>query len=309
MHGSDEPPVEDNAPEDDPALKEFFTPPESLYHYTTAGGFEGIVSSASLWATDISFLNDARELHYGFDLMRKTIQELRSASDASVIEQFSLDSFSNSTSFRAFVSCFCEDGDLLSQWRGYSGAGGYAIGFDGHALQNNLESQPRRLGWLHRVVYDEANAERMAKVWAKLMVQGWDELRDKLLGSNLTEDDAGRYMYEFHGRHMTASAKACLVLKDPSFSEEKEWRIILVVQPAAVSAHGVSVLFRQGAIGLVPYISVDLRASNGLLPIKRVVIGPGADSDRRALAARMLLETAGYSSVEVIESKVPYRTT
>ena len=36
-----------------------------LYHYTTAEGLEGIVSSHQLWATNIHYLNDAEE-HTGF---------------------------------------------------------------------------------------------------------------------------------------------------------------------------------------------------------------------------------------------------
>ena len=29
-----------------------------------------------------------------------------------------------------YAFCFCKHPDLLSQWRGYSAGGGYAIGFD-----------------------------------------------------------------------------------------------------------------------------------------------------------------------------------
>ena len=33
------------------------------------------------------------------------------------------------TQLRLFVTCFCSNGDLLSQWRAYAGSGGYAVGF------------------------------------------------------------------------------------------------------------------------------------------------------------------------------------
>jgi hypothetical protein len=37
--------------------------PEFLYHYTSQDGLLGIISSASLWATNISYMNDATEFH------------------------------------------------------------------------------------------------------------------------------------------------------------------------------------------------------------------------------------------------------
>ena len=36
---------------------------------------------------------------------------------------------------RMFIVCFCEDGDLLSQWRGYGADQGYALGFDTAHIQ------------------------------------------------------------------------------------------------------------------------------------------------------------------------------
>jgi hypothetical protein len=35
--------------------------PEVLYHYTNQEGLLGVVTSASLWATHISYMNDAME--------------------------------------------------------------------------------------------------------------------------------------------------------------------------------------------------------------------------------------------------------
>jgi hypothetical protein len=53
-------------------------PPELVYHYTDAAGLLGIISSGTLWATDIEFLNDAQELTYA----RATVlDELRARAD------------------------------------------------------------------------------------------------------------------------------------------------------------------------------------------------------------------------------------
>lgn len=38
----------------------------------------------------------------------------------------------------SYAFCFCKQPDLLSQWRGYSAGGGYAIGFDIDPLGRTL---------------------------------------------------------------------------------------------------------------------------------------------------------------------------
>jgi hypothetical protein len=39
----------------------------------------------------------------------------------------------------AFMACFCENGDLLSQWRGYGSlGGGFSLGFKAKQLKNRL---------------------------------------------------------------------------------------------------------------------------------------------------------------------------
>jgi hypothetical protein len=60
------------------------------------------------------------------------------------------------------VACFCTNGDLLSQWRGY-GRGGYAIGFDRGAL-HQLSSQGLVGFFLRDMLYTEA--EQQPKVSA-----------------------------------------------------------------------------------------------------------------------------------------------
>jgi hypothetical protein len=45
-----------------------------------------------------------------------------------------------------YITCFCEDGDLLSQWRGYADPGGYAIGFDAAELEECVREYRTCLG-------------------------------------------------------------------------------------------------------------------------------------------------------------------
>jgi len=42
-------------------------PPDMLYHYTSSTGLIRIAESKKLWATNILYLNDSRELDHAMD--------------------------------------------------------------------------------------------------------------------------------------------------------------------------------------------------------------------------------------------------
>lgn len=135
--------------------------PQTLYHYTTLAGLLGIIGSGNLRATDVQFLNDAQELRYGRDDLCAELQRYaddldppgsdpeaddgrlkaratvaRSASE--YLGQGKLTDQGESV----YVACFCGNGDLLSQWRGYGTGGGYALGFKRAALAQLASADP-----------------------------------------------------------------------------------------------------------------------------------------------------------------------
>ena len=108
--------------------------PELLYHYTDARGLLGILTSGHLWATEARYLNDASELDYTFQLFDEFVTGAIASSPSVLVEMLQQASTVGREAWRddvlCFVACFCEDKDLLSQWRAYAhGVGGYAIGF------------------------------------------------------------------------------------------------------------------------------------------------------------------------------------
>jgi hypothetical protein len=101
-------------------------PPRRLYHYTTLSGLVGITSSHSLWASDVRYMNDASELTYAAELISEVLTETLSKVENEVVRAAlppPHPGFANPFEYgmRPFAACFCEDGDLLSQWRGYRG--------------------------------------------------------------------------------------------------------------------------------------------------------------------------------------------
>ena len=118
--------------------------PKILYHYTTQRGLVGIVHSRSAWATNISYLNDATEFIYTFDVAKNVIEELDMAhyKYAKALHRFLDDVRIQNIHANHFVCSFTEEGDLLSQWRGYCpDCNGYSLGFSFKNLNKLAEKQ------------------------------------------------------------------------------------------------------------------------------------------------------------------------
>lgn len=103
--------------------------PDTLYHYTTISGFMGILDSGSLWATDARYMNDSSELKFGIQYMKEeTLARAKDPWMHYLLESVFSDAMHEGR--RLATASYCADGDLLSQWRAYSGHAGYSIGLD-----------------------------------------------------------------------------------------------------------------------------------------------------------------------------------
>ena len=228
---------------------------EMIYHYTDARGLLGILSGSELWLTDVMFLNDREELAYSAAVIReqieKRIESLRPqikgpmggdpiGSQVSVLsgllENLDPEHLRGDSSLYAHVACFCKDGDLLSQWRGYSGGvGGFAIGFDPELLQ------PDSASWDGPVLRDVQYGLAEAK-----------ELIDGVLTSFAPHPTGHPGV---NAEVQAAQALPVLArIKHPGFREEQEVRLIV-----ASTGQPGDVQFRVGQHGVVPYRSHKFR--------------------------------------------------
>lgn len=91
------------------------TPEKSLYHYTSREVFWLIMESEAFLARHIMFSNDYEENMIGKRKVKKAMED----AGMPLSEPDAL----------PFMICFCEEGDLLSQWRGYAREG-VALEFD-----------------------------------------------------------------------------------------------------------------------------------------------------------------------------------
>lgn len=276
-----------------------------LYHYTTAGGLAGILKNKKLWATDLSFLNDHSEYDFGLQRAREIVREFlnalpsatRSTPQPALPGDISLDGlreivFEAQDQFRSkyvfCVACLCEDGDLLSQWRGYASPGGYSIGFDAPALRACLTDETYRIV---PVIYDHSKDSAIASQLDDWIGQ---------LGSPSWQADPTLSTASLH----ILLSGCAMQLKNPAFREENEWRVadLQIIDPSS------KILFREGGLGLVPFIEVPLDR-NGIPPVKRIYVGPGSDFELRKQALQVLLTSNGYDvmTIEIISSAIPFR--
>ena len=111
-----------------------------LHHYTTADGLKGIIENNQLWATSAYFLNDSAEITYGYGVLKEVLDDWLAKNprpEGSVtlglargLYRFFGEDLLNRNMIRPiYLACFCEDDNLLSQWRTYGQSGGYSLGF------------------------------------------------------------------------------------------------------------------------------------------------------------------------------------
>ena len=241
----------------------------------------------------------------------------------------------------AFVFSMSEEGDLLSQWRGYGDDGcGVAIGFKWEALnlRDALSSKEKKriltMGDDNyrpkEVVYDEGVGEYFQDIIGPI---------NEYLQKNDHFPNWNFNMEENNGEDLLHLSKIIyrperFLIKHPAFKEEKEWRLVLV--PTVTGRHpgfgeiGNDTLwdyvqYNMVKTGVVQYLEVALHqealavGNEGILSlshkgavdeqgkgsiISQVVLGPKNSSS--TIEVEAFLKQRGFGGVEVIRSKAPY---
>jgi len=258
--------------------------PERLWHYTTTPGLLSIVRDKRIWATDAMYLNDSRELLEG--AARLAFEADAALEDPSPIPSpvralwlemrrgLSGDAKVQMPEEGPFVTCFCSEGDLLSQWRGYSSGSGYAIGFSESALRVIAKLLG---GSLSAVIYGRPDPHDQSLFLASAMTYGQS------------------------GARLIPGPGALASYKHPAFREEQEWRLVVPAERAP-EAPALEVNFRSGMLGVTPYLEIPFGGD----AIVAVRVGPGGDQELRRRAVQRMLEQATISAT-TSTSEAPFR--
>lgn len=279
-------------------------PQERLYHYTSFTGLLGIVESGALWASDIRYMNDSAELKHTADLIRTEITRRITAGHAKpdLLNQF-LDWVTHriTNGHMLFASSFRSNGNLLSQWRGYSRLGkGVSLGFDPDSILRCARQQSFQIG---RCIYSSKSQQRLIS----RIIDVVEALAEKHIPeyTHQGKNAANSYHCIFQLIE-TDLLRIAAILKHPSFREEEEWRIVSPIITDYVKA---PVLFREGASMLVPYVEFNLiTEDNSPIALEHLFLGPtpnitiSMNSLTMFLAKNSIRPTKGISYCQI-----PYR--
>lgn len=287
----------------------------NLFHYTDLNGLKGILKQRGFWLSHTSSLNDPSELKYGKELVLKLLDEQILDEDDTDMRSFynsikvSVSAFGMAM-HEIFIACFCESGNLLSQWRAYSNqGGGYSLGFnlsnssriwyDKGSLQDGIKPL------LRKVIYDPELQKELVLNYLILIKEGYEQ------GIRGIIDD--RMDRNHHAAVMGSQASNMLLdfvmsFKNPAFSEEKEWRLIHVTldndQPEKLQ-------FREGKNGLIPYKQSYLYNSeeeSHQFPLSSICLGPSIEPESQKKAIRLYLFNSTTQD-DLIKMDNPYRIT
>lgn len=214
--------------------------------------------------------------------------------------------------------CLSENGDLLSQWRGYAQNGeGFSIGFSKEYLELLAKEKKPWLEdfRLRKVLYKPEEHEAALlptynNVKAEIGVGG---LKMPVPPGLLTmaADPSASVKYEQARADYLKSFKAVMknlygafpnlfTLKSEAFEEENEWRLISFL----TKTENDRCEYRAVSGRLIPYRSYDLMALD-VPAIPEVVIGPRNTTPEYVV--RKMLEQHGFKSVRIRRSKATYR--
>lgn len=279
-----------------------YTPKERLYHYTTFSGLLGIIDSNKLWASDIRYMNDSAELKHTVDLIRIEITErvVSGHPKPDLLNQF-LDWVTHriTNGHMLFASSFRANGNLLSQWRGYSRIGkGVSLGFNPSFILDCAKKQNFQIG---KCVYKREEQRRLISEIIDSVEVLAEEIEDNLDNKNRVS-----VYHKIFEKIESDLLRIAAILKHPSFKEEEEWRI---VSPVITDYLEEPVLFREGTSMLVPYVEFNLADSKkSPLVLDHLFLGPTPNITISMNSLKMYLSKHGIRPVKGISyCQIPYR--
>ncbi len=272
--------------------------PPTLYHYTTAAGLLGILDQRAIRASNMRFLNDSAEFLHSLRLAESVMERLSprwSATWERVAEGAIRTVLRDVAGVGIYVFSLSEHKDRLSQWRAYGqGGAAFAVGFDIPSLFTLIQRRKYLIG---PCLYQRDDQERLVSAICEDVHDAFEKWIDDTDGAPspaVQSHFASMFYVQFMG--------VASLLKDPSFEEEGEWRVI----SEPVWGPDPQAKFRAGRTTLIPYRLFDL-AEDGLGKISELVVGPSAQRDLAMTAARQLAASARLPIAQVTPSVVPFR--
>jgi hypothetical protein len=272
---------------------------------------KGIIENRSIWFTDIDSVNDPFELHYGKEIITNILNGyIEKQKDENIVTMLRgiydyLIASTNKIIHRPYIACFCENGNLLSQWRGYSGEnGGYSLCFRIQDTTNYLLDasvlNKSEIVFLRKIIYNKEIQETLIKNYIDKIIIG---------AKNLFLNINGNVKVVWVGMASLSSANIFLDMmlsfKNPCFQEEKEWRIIKIVG-SGKSQFTNYLQFNEKKGQLLPFLNIYLSNNESQIPtfpLKSIMHSPLLDSKTTCNFLTQYLQTIRIKSYSIALDK------
>jgi hypothetical protein len=285
----------------------------TLYHYTNAEGFRGIVDKHEIWMTNTAFVNDPTEckaLSNEKDLFAGAVlsnEHVKQAWDEFV------ENFADFDRSNYYIASFSEARDSLEQWRAY---GNFCIGFDAEKL-SNLKERVK----LYKCEYDKQNIKEWilnkekCKEWENKVTEAKEDAAKDLLFNAKLKYKNKNYEGEQEVRLITVSESENWFLNSPKSPglpiHFKDHKVYAFPVPYVKLFSAKDEQHKTGTQETRKEISQRKHNDGGekerhVLPITEVWIGPMRDQKEAKIACEIFLLERGYNA-PIYTSKIPYR--
>lgn len=318
---------------------------DTLYHYGSNQRCFGILSDKSIRMSDIRKSNDYNELVFFYpDILDEVLFlyqadpfefEFESRIGETALREILdlmrelISSSIEDGAFSNFVTCFSEEADLLSQWRGYANNGqGISIGFSKEMLQRKCD-EDSSIFRLEKVEYiTEDERQQIIKDAAVEAITILKDLRTWIV-ENMTHDNKSSDTDGLLGFNFLSWIKSFLTeslrYKQIGFKEEKEWRLFFKNQAYkkpewvlgearelggpngfsdTISFLKNSILFNITDNNISPYIPLPFSELEDNL-IRTIWLGPKSQISIRDI--ELYLAHHGYKNVKIFRSSTSFR--
>jgi hypothetical protein len=288
-----------------------FNNQDIIWHYTSGDALLGVVETGTLYATQVSCLNDSTEIRYGAKLLRDAFMNIQTDAmeEKLLLERIikvTVEEPAAPTNLPSawFVTCFSKEKDDLSQWRAYSGGeNGYAIAF----LASGFFG---RGSIVARVNYDEEQHKQVAENVANATISFFKEGLYARPTGEINTATVDAWATEFLGVWERLVGRLAPMVKNPAFRGENEYRIVHELQ-----VHEMWQLrFRQKQTLMSRHLPLifpppNYATQSQLLPIMEVMVGPSRHKEISRVSVETFLRQKGYPAVPVTMSKSPFQAT
>lgn len=273
-----------------------------FYHYTSVSSLMGMAQSKCLWASNINYMNDAKEMVQACEILERVIHckmDNENFSDEESKFLFQFISWVNAckhTTYNIFVFSLTEEPSLLSQWRSYTPHGkGVSIGFNAQVLNNIIKKYDLKIA---QCFYQREEQEYvLSNLVEKLLFTFREDLPKINISNSHPSQCYNSYLETFRGKVLQVLS----IIKHEAFREEREWRL---VSPYYANYTIPLIKFREGASMLVPYIELELGENKPYF--ENVILGPSPHQNLSMSALSMFLSNQGLCNTTV-NCNLPYR--